>query len=184
MKQKLYHYLLNNKIFIAKDIYDYGYSYLKQYLIYFAIVIPISIYFNIFFSTICFLCLYFPLRSYMGGYHFDNNLMCLLFSIIITILCPLLSKLIEIKFSYYLISIIIAFIFIIVCVPVDHKNKRLNTNEKNIYKLKVIIIEFIYLILSLFLYNYNYTITTLFLINIINISSVILGNHFNKKSIK
>lgn len=180
MKNKIYRYLLDNKIIIAKDVYEYGYSYLKQYLIYLIIVIPFTLYFNTLFATICFLCLYFPFRSSIGGYHFKNNIICLLFSTLITIICPLLSKVIIITFPYYLISSMLVFIITSVFVPVDHINKRLKVTEKTFYKRRAIIIELIYLILSFILYKYHRFITILSFNNMINIISVILGKHCNK----
>lgn len=179
MKDKIYDYLTNNEVSIDRDIYDYGYSYLKQYLIFLIILIPTVLYLNIVNATIIFLVFYFPLRRCVGGYHFDSNVMCLLFSFIITIVCALLSTSIQITYFFYLLTQSLIILLIILFAPVDHRNKRLNINEKNIYKNKSIKIELIYLAISIFFKN-SKIIPILFFVNIINSLSIILGHYYNK----
>ena len=80
MKNKIYTYLISNNVQIDQDVFDYGFSYFKKYIFYVFITIPFIIYFKLYLNVILFLVLFIPLRKYLGGYHFNNDVICILFS--------------------------------------------------------------------------------------------------------
>lgn len=114
------------------------------------ILLPISFLLNIFWECILFILCFTPLRRVIGGFHFNKDYLCLIFSIMIAICIPMLSK----YFSFISIQTILIIFTIIIFITnyigsVDNPNKRLTTTEKKYFKRKAIIIEILYLLLSL-----------------------------------
>ncbi len=182
MKKRLYEYLIYNNVKIDQDVFDYGFSYFKSYMIYLIITIPFIILFKLYINIALFLILYIPLRKYLGGYHFNNNLVCVFFSSFISILVSYYSSIYNIPYVYYLASSIIVLFLTIFIAPIEHANKKLNSYEKRIYKFKAIKIEIIFILLSIIIYTFfkkNF-ISILFYINIINICNLIIGKSFNR----
>lgn len=144
----------NNNINIEYDVFCYGFSVLLNYLVFLAILVPLSIFLNIFFEAIFFIIAYIPIRRYIGGFHFSKNSLCTFFSVFFSVLIPSLSKYCEIR-NIMIVYISIIFVFIIsrFIGTVDHPNKRLTIKEKKIYTRKSIIIEIIYIIIALILFN-------------------------------
>lgn len=174
IKLKLYKLLKENKIYIAEDLFFYGWSHLKYYTIYFIITFPIVYYYNTFFITIFFIAFYIPLRRYLGGFHFNNNIICLLTSSFVTIICPLIGY----NYNIHFFTIVIIFIFLVISTyfiaPIDHPNKKLTFFEKNIYKKKALHIEFLYFTICIILFIlskpiYINLISIIFLLSLISL---------------
>lgn len=173
----IYKILIANDINISNDVFYYGWSILKQYLLFLLIIIPISCYHNLFYEIIYFFVIYTPLRKNIGGFHFNNKYFCVFFSAITSFLIVYISNLynpslLELTFIFFLL-IIMTYIM----APVDNINKKLNIKEKNVYKRKSLIIEFIYYILSiiLFLYDKIYLINLIYFTDIITLISITIA---------
>lgn len=153
---KVYDLLISNNINIDRDIFDYGFLVFKTYIKYFLVVIPLSIFFNLFFQLICFIIVFIPLRRYIGGYHLDSMKACFIASVLITFFIIFFST--RIEYIPLFIKLIVIFITIFITYHVgamDHPNKRISIEEKRNYTLKAIKIEFLYLLLMIFLHLNN-----------------------------
>ena len=152
MKNKIYNYLVNNNINIEQDVFEYGFALFHSYFIYLLITIPISIFFNTFIESIIFIIFYIPLRKNIGGFHLKNQYHCIILSIIVTLLAPLISRYIPLNIYFNVLIIVINFILFFVFVPVDCEEKRLSNSEKNFYKRLSLIILIIYSFFLLLFY--------------------------------
>ena len=184
MKKILYNYLQQNGISIDQDVFYYGISLFKNYILFFIITIPFIIHYSLYYQMITFFIFYIPLRRYLGGFHFNQSNICIFASSFVSIIICLSSKYYNIQYINYLYSFITLLFLTIYHAPVDHKNKRLTLNEKNVYKNKAIIIEIFFFIFSIIAYFIlkNFIIIIMYYINLLNILNLILGKYFSKNS--
>lgn len=175
MKNKIYNYLVNNNIYLEKDVFEYGFEYFLSYLVYLLIVIPISILTDSFIEIVLFIILYIPIRKNIGGLHLKKRYHCLMLSIIITLVVPILTNYIFLNIYLLLIPIILNTFLYIMFVPVDCKEKKLSQVEIKYYKIKSLILHLIYFTLYTFtfLYNIDFVFQVLCIIEIISSFSII-----------
>ena len=148
-EKSIYNFIIKNNISIAEDVFIYGIRLCKRYLLFIVLIIPISIFLNIYQYVAFFIISYFPLKKYIGGFHFKNFYICTFFSILLSVLLPLIAMHVgKISFIYQISCFIFSIIVTISIAPVDHENKSLTLNEKKIYKRKSIIVEIVYLFIS------------------------------------
>ena len=83
------------------DLYEYSINILKSYIFFTIIIILANLFTKNFKSTILFLIIFFSLRKYCGGFHFDHKLTCFLFSVVLTILIPIISFLCLVYILYF-----------------------------------------------------------------------------------
>lgn len=176
MKNKIYQYMIDKNISIDKDIYEYGFSILKRYSLFLSFVFFLSLSFNVEIETIFFIFSYIPLRKHLGGFHFSKSTICLLFSVIITLIVSIISTEIQFNNITVLILCLIMFILTFLVVPIDHPNKRLSLKEKTFYKRKSLKLEIFYFLTIIFLqyFKLNNLINTIifsFIISIISLCS-------------
>ena len=174
MNKKIYGLLINNGIKIDEDLFYYGWSILIHYSVYFILTLILSVCLNCFKLTIIFLLLYILLRRYIGGFHFSNNVVCILFSTIISVVFPYLSLNLTVNFKVIIFLELFLLLETILIAPVDHINKRLTITQIQIYKKKSILIEFIYIcftIMSHILFM-NEIINILFFVILVNMISL------------
>lgn len=153
---KVYNLLISNNIDIDRDIFDYGFLILKTYIKYLLVVLPFSIFLNLFFQLICFIIAFIPLRRYIGGYHLDSMKACFVASVLITFFIIFFST--HIEYIPLFIKLIVIFITIFITYHIgamDHPNKRISIEEKKNYTSKAIKIELFYLLLVIFLHLNN-----------------------------
>ena len=183
MKEKLYQSLKKNKINIDKDVFDYGWNVMVQYLIYFIILLPFVIYKSMYIELIVFLLIFTPLRRYLGGYHFNKKSLCTFFSVIITVIILYASKTWyhgEIKI--YSMFFIIYFLIVFIIGPVDHKNKRITVKEYNRFKLYAIILLILFSMIFCVMYlNSFYVCSNLIFLTItFSILNLVIGKIFQR----
>lgn len=157
--------LIVNKIMLYFETYNIKYDYelikyalrvVFRYITFFVLIFPISIYLGIIDSFfIFFICFYF-LRIHFGGFHFENNSKCLVFSIAIMSFFPYINKYIYLSKS----QLLIITLFLIGCFkiigPIDNKKKRISLNEKNHHKkMGMIILFFYFFIIGVIKGNYG-----------------------------
>lgn len=155
MKSLIYSFIKSQNIEIDDDVFSYGYSIVKSYAIILGILIPICYLNKTFIETIIFLITFSSLRQYLGGLHFDSQLLCIIISLIVAIAIPLASKYFGnisglIRFVIFSISII----NLNIIGPIDHHNKRLSEIEKNIFKSRANLIILIYAAIGIFIYPF------------------------------
>lgn len=184
IKDKIYKFMLNQSIKMDYDLFSYGYHIFMTYCLYLSLIIPISIIHKTFLETILFLIVFVSLRQYLGGIHFNNSFVCLIVSLIVAIIIPLISnKIGNVPIFLRALVIVISFLCINLIGPVDHINKRLSVNEKRLFKIKSNKILLFYLMFEIFLYPLflvEYGNTVLFTIFIMNINLIlpVVLNHF------
>lgn len=147
MKDIIYRNLNKSQVYIEKDVFDYGWYAFKQYFIFLIIMIPLSAFTHSIINFIFFIISFIPYRKHLGGFHFNNAILCtffsILFSIIIAIVLPV-SINIELMDNMYffkcgLIVFILFFIIVYLIGPVDHPNKKLCEKEKQTFKQKALL---------------------------------------------
>lgn len=174
MNKIIFNILKKNNIDIAEDLYHYGWSIFVHYLFYLIITLSIAVYYHCVFQTIIFLFLYIPLRKYIGGFHFSNNIVCILISTTVSIIPVLLSRYYNINIWIIILTSIILIIETILIAPIDHPNKRLNDKQLKLYKKTSLFIEIIYIgVIGLAkIYRFSTILNFIFFANIISICSL------------
>jgi accessory gene regulator B len=184
MNKIIFNILKKNNIDIAEDLYHYGWSIFVHYLFYLIITLSIAVYYHCVFQTIIFLFLYIPLRKYIGGFHFSNNIVCILISTTVSIIPVLLSRYYNINIWIIILTSIILIIETILIAPIDHPNKRLNDKQLKLYKKTSLFIEIIYIgVIGLAkIYTFSTILNFIFLLIsflYVALVSLILKEYFN-----
>lgn len=159
------------------DLYEYSINILKSYIFFTIIIILANLFTKNFKSTILFLIIFFSLRKYCGGFHFDHKLTCFLFSVVLTILIPIISNYLFMS-SLNIIFLQLVISILLICFPIiEIPQKKLIDTEKKHYKLVSIKILFTLFIVNICcLYFKFYKISIIFLISIIlSFFSVLFG---------
>lgn len=153
----LYKSLIKYGAHIELDVFSYGYTTFINYLLYVMITLPITLILGVTTKTLVFLLFFIPLRRYIGGYHFDSKILCLVFSVFFSIIIPYQAIWIgQIHIYFRFTTLLIMIIVTLMVKVVDHPNKRVSVKEKLIYTRKSLEIEILYSILILIIYN-NFT---------------------------
>ena len=182
-KEYLFDLLLEKKIKIDYDVFDYGLTTLIVYLKFIIIILPLSLILNIKKEIIVFLLFFIPLRRYIGGYHLKSNYSCLIASVLCSVLISFLSKYTPFLPLYIrLILLLICLFFVFKIGTVDHPNKKLKINEKKYYKKKSLTVVMIYMLFIVFLYNYenHIVLNTALYALLFSVISLILANYKKK----
>jgi len=117
-----------------KELYAFGIQQGIVIVINILTVILIGFVFSMVWQSILFMALYFPLRSFAGGYHAKTHLRCYLISIILTFSVFAAIKYMPWAESVSIVTAITAGIIITVLAPVEDSNKPLDKIEISIYK--------------------------------------------------
>lgn len=135
-----------------KELYSYG---LHQGLLMIANVLTtvvIGLVFGMFWSCIIFMVAYMPLRSFAGGFHARTQLMCYIYSIILTVAVLALVRFIPWTSLLCVIASIISGTLIAVLAPVEDQNKPLDSVEVRVYKkraLYILIVDLLAMLICL-----------------------------------
>lgn len=86
---------------------------------------------------------YMILRIYAGGYHADNERICMYMTYTSTLISILCIFYLLLPNQLIHLIIFISAIILIMTVPVEHENKRLNNKEKQIYRKNALCILFL-----------------------------------------
>lgn len=184
MKENIiYNLLLKKGIKIDYDVFEYGSLIMKRYLTVLVFVFPLAIILNIFFEVIISLFLFTSIRKYLGGFHLNNNLSCLIFSVISALAIPLISKYYQVNFSFVLFLLFTDIFLTFFIGPMDHENKRMSVSEKETYKKRALITEVVYIIVSLLLYYFNFLNFTFLIIYSITFNNLSIFFAYIKKHI-
>lgn len=179
MKRKFYNYIIKHNIHLNYDVYEYAMLVLERYLKILFLTLIIAYHMRILFETIIYLFLFSILRKNLGGIHFKHNILCLIFSVISSILIPYLAiTIIDLNFiiAFIILSIDIILTEFIGCI--DHPNKKVSEVELLLYKRKALFTEVIYTLLYAITYFVGlYSISNLITFTItFNVISLILAN--------
>lgn len=138
------------------ELVQYALKIIIKYTIFFILIFPLSIYLNIFDSFLIFLICFYLLRIHFGGFHFQNNITCLLFSIVVMLFFPYINKYIFLSRDI----LILITLFSICCFkkigPIDNEKKRITLNEKKHHgQIGIIILIFYCFILIIVKESYG-----------------------------
>ena len=117
-----------------KELYYYG---LHQGLIMLANILTtlaIGLLFGMLWSCLIFMAAYMPLRSFAGGYHARTQLMCYLFSIVLTVAVLVFIKYIPWTNLLCILVSVVSGTVIAILAPVEDKNKPLDAVEVRVYQ--------------------------------------------------
>ncbi|MGF7050755.1 accessory gene regulator B [Paenibacillus sp. DS2015] len=134
-----------------KDLYAYG---LQQGLIIILNIlttVAIGLFSGMFWQSILFMAAYLPLRSFAGGYHANTQLLCYLYSIILTSTVLMAIKLIPWTNPMCLGLALFAGVIIFILGPVEDSNKPLDQIEIATYRKRTRAILLVELVIILFI---------------------------------
>lgn len=159
------------------DLYEYAINILKNYILFFLIVLFGNLLTKNYMTTFLFLFVFFALRRYIGGLHLESKKICLFFSLFLTFFIPYLAESLRftnltILYSQLIVSFIIS-IFPIIETPQKH----ISTIEKKVYKQRSFFILFIIYLLNItliFLEMIEYS-TVILLTLLVSLLSTLLG---------
>ena len=122
---------------LDKEIYRFGFVLMLRIILNVLTLLFIGTCFNMIVESITFLICSLMLRSYSGGFHSDNPVICFLISVLATIsmLFVIKSGMWSVQFSCALIVLSIG--VILRYAPVEHKNKPLEEIERKIYRKRL-----------------------------------------------
>ena len=139
LSRRFVEFMLENKIIPEQDkeIYRFGFVLMLRIILNVLTLLFIGTCFNMIVESITFLIFSLMLRSYSGGFHSDNPVICFLISVLATIsmLFVIKSGMWSVQFSCALIVLSIG--VILRYAPVEHKNKPLEEIERKIYRKRL-----------------------------------------------
>ncbi|EGG92019.1 hypothetical protein HMPREF0491_01652 [Lachnospiraceae oral taxon 107 str. F0167] len=139
LSRRFVEFMLENKIIPEQDkeIYRFGFVLMLRIILNVLTLLFIGTCFNMIVESITFLICSLMLRSYSGGFHSDNPVICFLISVLATIsmLFVIKSGMWSVQFSCALIVLSIG--VILRYAPVEHKNKPLEEIERKIYRKRL-----------------------------------------------
>lgn len=144
ISEKLVGYMLRNKVISEddKEIYLFGLVLMLRVLLNTVTLILIGLWFNMLAVSVIFVCFSLFIRSYSGGFHSDNPVICYLISTS-TIILLLISIKLQIWNVYVSgILVILSTVIFLIYAPVGHKNKILEDIESKIYRRRLLKIVF------------------------------------------
>lgn len=168
---KLIDKLVDKNIIKRKDtdLYEYSINILRNYIFFSIIIILGNLFTKNYFTTILFLFLFFSLRKYCGGLHFNHKSICLVFSIIVTLTVPILSNHVFIP-SLHIVLLQLILTIILILFPVIEIPQKHITYEENKYYKSVSI----NLLICIFVINCVCLIFNLYKISNIILFSIVL----------
>ena len=144
ISEKLVGYMLRNKVISEddKEIYLFGLVLMLRVLLNTVTLILIGLWFNMLAVSAIFVCFSLFIRSYSGGFHSDNPVICYLISTS-SIILLLISIKLQIWNVYISgILVILSTVIFLIYAPVGHKNKILEDIESKIYRRRLLKIVF------------------------------------------
>lgn len=177
IKKRLFKFINDQGVEIEKDVFSYGLSIVTTYTVFLMFLIPISLLNETFSETLTFIVVFVSLRQYLGGIHFNNPLICMIVSLAVAIIIPILAKNLEYIFP---ITKLVCFIFTFISInfigTIDHRNKKLNNQEKKVFRIKAnrtLVVYFIIVFLCSFVIPPNYINTIILTITLMNFNLII-----------
>ena len=144
ISEKLVGYMLRNKVISEddKEIYLFGLVLMLRVLLNTVTLILIGLWFNMLAVSATFVCFSLFIRSYSGGFHSDNPVICYLISTSSIILLLISIKLHIWNVYISGILVILSTVIFLIYAPVGHKNKILEDIESKIYRRRLLKIVF------------------------------------------
>lgn len=141
------------------EIVKYGLELFILKITFFIAILIVSIILNSFWEYLVFFLLFYPIRSFAGGYHASTKSQCFIQSLITVVLVLIAIKSIGI---YHFIIIPLAVLTIVSAAiiwkfaPIDSENKRLDEDEHLLFKKKSRIVLCTEIGISLVMYLFGF----------------------------
>jgi len=180
MKNKLVKLLLDYGFEVDFDLFSYGFDALCIYVLYLLIIIPVSVYQGYALELICFLFFFIPIRRYLGGFHFESEKICLITSVLMTIVALEIQKNFSLPYDVFLYTYIVSFISLKYLGIGQSTKKIMSRDQLDKYINKTFIIYCVDMVLGfifiIFKLNQYFTLLTcvLFLTTVSNIVSFLV----------
>lgn len=107
-------------------------------------------------SIVVFLVCFVSLRKYFGGYHADNSFVCMSISIIVPLICLILSGIINFSLVSLLLLYLLANLIGIKVGTIDNPNRRLREDQKIRFKRKGLIAIKVLFLINIVLHYFNF----------------------------
>lgn len=137
-----------------RDVYQYSIEVVAALIVNIVSACALFVVFGRLSEGLIFFAVFFPLRTYSGGYHASTHLKCYLLSMAIMLIVICCLSIIS-QSSYYMLSAVLGFfstLTIFMFSPVEDKNRPLDEKEVKVYRkisLRVLAVEGLALILLL-----------------------------------
>ena len=119
-----------------KELYEFGIRQGIMFILNVLTTIIIGLAVGMFWQSVVFLIVYYPIRSYAGGYHTNSPITCYLTSVPLTLFVLYGIKLPPWNNYYIIFVLAIALLVVFVFAPVEDSNKPLDQLERKVYKRK------------------------------------------------
>lgn len=150
-------YLLKNEVIDENDyeIYRYGLLSGTEMLICVVTCYLFAAQMGMFFKCTLLMCIFFSLRSYVGGFHLNSFKACYICSCLVIVFVLMGVKNVPMPKFYSLIASILEVTVIFFLKPVENKNRPVNDYEKKIFLNRIKVISLVILMLAIFCYSFN-----------------------------
>ncbi len=139
-----------------RQLYEYCFNTILEIIISIISAVIIGIAFRKLIAVIIFMAVFFPLRTFCGGFHCETSRGCYIMSMVFLIAAiwsyPYFRLIPQ---AIYMIAAIINYIFIIILSPVSGKYKHISPYDRKRMKITALIITSLIYVLEFFLYNSN-----------------------------
>lgn len=183
MSEKISRFIVNvlidgKKVNInQRNLYEYCFNTIIEIAINVISAIIIGIVCHKLIEVFIFMAIFFPLRTFCGGFHCETSsgcyIMSMIFLIVAIIVFPFLQSLSQ---TFWIISAIVNYMIVLLLSPVGGVHKKIFDNDKKRMKTTALIITAFIYILELFLYRsgnaYFYLIALTALLSLI---SMVIG---------
>ena len=151
ISHKLTNYILKKGIIKSDnyDIYQYGFQCFLEVSISIICSISIALLLHMLPECFFFFLLFIPMRSFCGGLHFKNYLLCLVFSLIVLSSTLMVTKFISVPCIVSLGIYLFCALAILIIGPVDHPNREVEYSDDHVFKLKTYYTLLVNLILAI-----------------------------------
>ena len=138
-----------------KELYRFGFNQFLTIIFNVVTTLIIGCAFHMVISSVIFLIVYVPLRSYAGGYHANTPWRCYVLSTLVIALVLIILKYFTNLLVCYAIVLIAGTILCLLLSPVSDQNKPFDDTEQKVFKKvshMILIIEIILSIIAFFVY--------------------------------
>lgn len=151
--------IIKEKVQIEDEVlFKYGLNSLLNYTILFVVTLYFSIKYNYTFAVILFTLFFVIIKTHVGGFHFDNKIVCFSFSLASINLFPIIIQSYPLeKWIILILGLSCSSILYFIC-PISSHNKTLNANEIIYFKHTIRKILFSFSIAAVIFFKFNWLI--------------------------
>ncbi len=177
MKEKLWNLFQSQNIGLEKDVFNYGYDILMQYVSIGVVLLFVGVIFHCIDSLILVILLYLPFRKYIGGFHFENKTLCCLFSILFATYVSVLSQSVVLPFWIGFVLVFMLSFWNETFGCIDHPNKRISSSEKEFFreKMRKVLFLYFYLLIGVEQLSWNIVKNAMVLVMLFSLFNVSIG---------